>query len=386
MVPLPKNKEKTSCVLVCEDFRGISVSSVLSKLFESCILALCGDLFHTSDHQFGFKRGLECSHAVHVAQEYIDAYNRGGDTAHIAALDVVKAFPRVNHDAVFIKLYERNFPRPIIELISNWYVRSSFSVKWQACVSDSFTLRTGVNQGSVLAPFIFALLLDDIIRDCTGWRRYGHGIILVYADDILLITRTRRNLQDLFWCVQAGLTAISLQLNVSKCCFMRIGSQYDVECAPIVTSDGKVIPSVEELRYLGIHLVSHRIFRPSMDCAKRSFSKATNAILSVLQGRASEEVIFHLVKTKALPILLYATEAIDLSTVTIRSLDFCVVRFVMKIIRSGNRDIAADCMEFFCFTLPSTLIASRKARFTLSFRSNSTNNSVCAIAALLRQC
>jgi hypothetical protein len=384
MVPLPKNKDKTSCVLVCEDFRGISISSVLSKLFESCVLAICGDLFETTGYQFGFKRGLGCSHAVHVAQEYIDAYNRGGDTAHIAALDVAKAFPRVNHDAVVIKLYERNFPIPIIQLISDWFVRSSFSVKWQACVSDAFTLRTGVNQGSVLAPFIFALLIDDVIRKCTTWRRYDQGIILVYADDIILITRTRRNLQELLLCVQADLTEISLQLNTNKCCFMRIGPHYNEHCAPIVTSQGMNIPTVSEMRYLGVYFVCHRTLRPSMDRAKRSFSKATNAILSHLQGRASEEVIFHLVRTKALPILLYATEAINLSTTTIRSLDFCVVRFVMKIIRTGNSKIAQDCMNFFGFSLPSVLIAARKRKFLSCFNANITNNSVCAIAACLR--
>ena len=157
MDPIPKNKDKASGVLTCEDFRGISISSVLSKLFEACAFALCEDLFATSDNQFGFKHGIGCSQAVYVAKEYIKAYNRGGDTAHIAALDVIKAFPRVNHDAVLIKLHERNFPAPIIELIDNWFNSSVFSVKWIGCVSASFTLRTGVNQGSVLAPLYFCL-------------------------------------------------------------------------------------------------------------------------------------------------------------------------------------------------------------------------------------
>ena len=57
MVPIPKNKDKASGVLTCEDFRGISISSVISKLFEACIFDLCEEIFSTSDHQFGFKRG-----------------------------------------------------------------------------------------------------------------------------------------------------------------------------------------------------------------------------------------------------------------------------------------------------------------------------------------
>ena len=133
-----------------------------------------------------------------------------------------------------------------------------------------------------------------------------------------------------------------------------------------------------------LFVTRHRILRPSMDRAKRLFSKATNAILSHPQGRASEEVIFHLVRTKALPVLLYATEAINLPTATIRSLDFSVVRFVMKIIHTGNSKIAQDCMNFFGFALPSVLIAARKRKFLSCFKDNISNNFVCAIAACLR--
>jgi Reverse transcriptase (RNA-dependent DNA polymerase) len=63
-------------------------------------------------------------------------------------------------------------------------------------VSDAFTLRTGVKQGSVLAPFIFALLIDDIVLKCSNWRSYDKGMKLVYADDNMLITSSRRHLQD----------------------------------------------------------------------------------------------------------------------------------------------------------------------------------------------
>jgi hypothetical protein len=55
------------------DWDVFSNRLILSKLFESCVLGVCGDLFRTSDHQFGFKSVLGCPQAVHVAQEYIDA-------------------------------------------------------------------------------------------------------------------------------------------------------------------------------------------------------------------------------------------------------------------------------------------------------------------------
>ena len=302
-----------------------------------------------------------------MAQECIDAYIRGGDTAHLAALDVVRAFPRVNHDAVLIKLFERNFPQPIIDLISGWFLRASFKVKWCNHVSDSFIMRTGINQGSVLAPFIFALLMDDNFLNCTYWLHYDKGIILVYADDISLITRSRKHLQEFFSCVESELGRINLQLNAKKCTVMRVGPLFDKPCVPILTSARDKVPMVNVTRYLGVHFVAGRTFRVSMDLPKRSFNRAANSILGRLQGSATEDVLFHLITTKAVPILLFATESVNLSKSVIASLDFCVLKFVMKIFKSSNRDLVLQCLQYFNFKLPSSLLVTRKEKFTSAF-------------------
>ena len=55
-VPIPKCNVKT-CLSV-GGFRGISISPVITKLFEMTVLDRCCDYFKTSDHQFGFKKTL----------------------------------------------------------------------------------------------------------------------------------------------------------------------------------------------------------------------------------------------------------------------------------------------------------------------------------------
>ena len=51
--------------LTFNDFRGITISPVISKVFEHCILDRFSQFFVKSDNQFGFKRGLGCSHAIY---------------------------------------------------------------------------------------------------------------------------------------------------------------------------------------------------------------------------------------------------------------------------------------------------------------------------------
>jgi len=61
MVPLPKNSTFNRCLTV-DDFRGISISRVISKVFEHAVLLeRFARYFVTSDNQFGFKNILVVS-------------------------------------------------------------------------------------------------------------------------------------------------------------------------------------------------------------------------------------------------------------------------------------------------------------------------------------
>ena len=72
---------------------------------------------------------------------------------------------------------------------------------------------------------------------------------------------------------------------------MRIGPRYDIQCADIISLSGQLIPWATEIRYLGIHIVSSRLFKCSLTTAKRSFYRAANAIFGKIGGHATEDVI-----------------------------------------------------------------------------------------------
>ena len=48
----------TAVAVSVDDFRGVSISPVISKVLEHCILDRYSHLFVTSDNQFGFKKTL----------------------------------------------------------------------------------------------------------------------------------------------------------------------------------------------------------------------------------------------------------------------------------------------------------------------------------------
>ena len=107
----------------------------------------------------------------------------------------------------------------------------------------------------------------------------------------------------------------------------------------------------------GIHLCS-------VSYAKRSFYRSSNAIFGKVGRRASEEVSLQLVKSKCMPMLPYGLECFALLKSDVKSIDFAVTRFLMKLFRTSNIDIINDCRSNFSFMLPSEMIEiSRKAKF-----------------------
>ena len=54
--------------MTCEDFRGIAISRIISKLFEYCFIDKFGEFLSTDNKQFGFKKGMGCNHAIFTAR------------------------------------------------------------------------------------------------------------------------------------------------------------------------------------------------------------------------------------------------------------------------------------------------------------------------------
>ena len=87
---------------------------------------------------------------------------------------------------------------------------------------------------------------------------------------------------------------------------------------------------------------------------------AANAIFSKVFSHASEDVTLHLIQQKCLPLLLYGTDACSVIKSDLCSLDFLVVRFLMKLFKTNNRKIIDECIQFFEFMLPSQVIPLRQ--------------------------
>ena len=105
------------------------------------------DYLETSENQYGFKRNSSTSHALHCLKETVNYYVNNGSRVYCGFLDASKAFDRLVHSGLFLKLINRGVPLIFLDTIIQWYSNLACRVKWGDAYSDYFSITAGVRQG-----------------------------------------------------------------------------------------------------------------------------------------------------------------------------------------------------------------------------------------------
>ena len=128
---------------------------------------------------------------THIAALSTASHVTNGGTVNFCALDITKAFDRMNHHGLFVKLMRRHVPVTLLAVLEYWLSICFTYVNWNFTFSDVFKLNAGVRQGGVLSPSLFALFIDDVIeyvhsQNVGCMNNLVNASIILYADDILL--------------------------------------------------------------------------------------------------------------------------------------------------------------------------------------------------------
>ena len=65
-IVVPLIKDKTGDLSSVENYRPITLSPIISKIFESVLISKYGMFLNVNDRQYGFKNGLGCNNAIFV--------------------------------------------------------------------------------------------------------------------------------------------------------------------------------------------------------------------------------------------------------------------------------------------------------------------------------
>jgi len=73
-VVVPVVKDQCADLCSVDNYRPVTLSVVVSKVFEYCLLQKYGDMLYSDNMQFGFKKHSSCAHALFVMSQVADYF------------------------------------------------------------------------------------------------------------------------------------------------------------------------------------------------------------------------------------------------------------------------------------------------------------------------
>ena len=161
IVPIHKKGDKNDI----KNYRPISLTSIISKLFEKCLrdelLLECQHILHDTQH--GFLPLKSCTTQLVTFSHDISVGLNSNNLIDVIYLDFAKAFDTVNHDIILEKLKnEYNIDGLMLKFIKDYLQGRKQRVAVNGTLSDIRTVKSGVPQGSILGPLLFVLFINSM--------------------------------------------------------------------------------------------------------------------------------------------------------------------------------------------------------------------------------
>ena len=241
-----------------DNYRPISILPAVSKILESTVhqqfIAYLQRHNILNPYQCGFRKRHSTEWA---AMCFADSIRRNIDLGMMTGavfIDLRKAFDTVCHDVLLKKLTGFGVVEDELKWFKNYLTNRSQVVEFLGVTSSAEAITFGVPQGSILAPLLFILHLNDLpdaLESCS---------VLMYADDTVLFCSGKQastiesTLNRELSRIENWFQVNCLFINATKTESMLFGTSSRLSNIDSfsVNINGVPIKRVTEFRYLGV--------------------------------------------------------------------------------------------------------------------------------------
>ena len=261
----------------CDNLRGISLLSIPGKVYAALLLRRLSQHLHSQLHeaQCGFVPGRGLTDAAFVLQQLMAKSWSHAAPLYLAFIDLRKAFDSVPRDALWRVLRAYGAPPLLVELLMDLHTGTLAAVRLGALKGESFSVSCGVRQGCVVAPLLFNVFIDFVVRQAlarmpstcgvsVAFRSEGrpspaagvdptsdHIPLMMYADDMALTCPCPLELAKFLGVMDDVCTECGLSINASKTEVMAVGREACTPPLPPIVLRGGPVKQVARFKYLG---------------------------------------------------------------------------------------------------------------------------------------
>ena len=199
----------------------VTMSGVYSKLLNLRLTSVVEGHKLLGEIQHGFRKGRSGAESGFILNSILWKSTAQRKDAHMAFLDLVKAYDSVNRAKLWRILGAKGFGGKFLDTIKKMYEGDFISAEVNGVSTSPVYLRRGLRQGCSLSPMLFALYVSGLGQDLTvasqGVKLHNFTISAIFfADDIVLIARTADGLRELLEIVNRHCADLKMSLSVSK--------------------------------------------------------------------------------------------------------------------------------------------------------------------------
>ncbi|KAL1447116.1 hypothetical protein WDU94_005460 [Cyamophila willieti] len=335
IVPLFKKGDRR----VCNNYRGITLTSQVGKLYERIIeLKIRPQLeVRLHEEQYGFRRGRSTVDLIFSIKQLMEKYYEYGKELWMAFLDIKKAFDAVIREKVWQSLRNIGIHEEIVERIVEIYTGTKSKVKTRMGMTENFIIESGLRQGGVLSPLLFITVMNEIQERVEHQLGKDKMKLMLFADDLFLWGDKKNEIQEQIdkWTEIAKEYGLNFSTEKSEVVIL----MEKTENSDSVLMDGESLKKVDNFKYLG-SLISKdgamdKELNRRIQLGSALYSCVKDLIWNTHVPLKCKKTIF---QTYYIPILTYGAETWVMKTREESRVQAAEMRFLRSMIGKTRRD------------------------------------------------
>lgn len=303
----------------CENYRGIALLNVVYKILaihvKNRITTKMED--ETGEYQCGFRQGRGVIDQIYLLREIQSESYEYMMPTFLVFIDFKQAYDKVKRKDLYKALEKLEISGKDIQMIKLMLKKTDNRVRVNSRNSDIFEVREGVRQGDPMSSVLFSLCLENVIRDANINRS---GLIyqkkhqcLAFADDIVILTRSKQELKSVFKRLEERAKKVGLIINETKTKFMSwTDEEFKKDQYFKITTDGGKIYKLEEVAeytYLGTIFGRRPGSQGEIHNRILAGNRCIYALNNILKSKVvSRKAKVRMYKTVIRPIIIYGSE------------------------------------------------------------------------------